>query len=172
MEKRNRPSARARARAQVNGEYPPDAPVAPAPRYVTRPAYSFDDLQKAHPDWKIAMERLARCGRGTTHYIALLEIHPVAFDNLLRDSKEFLEHYQFCLNLQKMWLEDQGLDNLKTREFNTPTWMAFMVNQHGWRSANSRAELAGDSKAPLTVETRLASATDAEINEQLGIPTD
>lgn len=167
MPAKNGTTLRARAREFANGTV--DDVQIERPTCKRRNARRLTDLD---PKWREIMENLARRGRGVSHFKTELGLCHSALENLLRDEPEFFDHYIKCLDLQKAWMVDKGLDNLEKRDFNTPLWAMFMVNEHGWRSANSRAELAGDRAAPVAIEARLASATDAEINEQLGIPAD
>ena len=160
MAVKNRSSLRAKARMQAFGELPPDEPLTTdLPVFKARPPKKVSDLA---PDWRETMIRLACQGKGTTAFMNHLKIHPTAVESLLRDEPEFRQHYQWCLALQKEWLENAGTEMIKGANGNHKVWAMFMVNVGNWKNENSRQEIVGDAQNPLVIKKQILDAATEE----------
>lgn len=167
MAAKNGSSPRGRARMRAFGELDEDAPLCELrPLFKRRPARKLSDLPE---NWRQIMTEAALQGQGSSSFVVYLGLNYAALNSLLRDEPEFAHHYEECLRVQKAWFENKGREMMVEGRGLPQIWQAFMVNQFGWK--NSKAEVSGDATAaPIAIKFDLQNATDAEIDEKLGIP--
>ena len=143
-------------------EYPPSKE---RPQGGGRKPFSLEKLRARCSDWREKMVEWAKDGRGQTKILCEFDLDDAAFENLLRDEIEFREHYKRCLMLQKLALEERGLDNLENRNFNHNLWQMFMVNWFNYKTANSKNEIRGDLNVEKT--EKIEKLTNEQIETEL-----
>ena len=162
----NGTSISAKVRKEFLTGEPQDYPKpAPLPQGGGRKPFSLEKLRARCSDWREKMVEWAKDGRGQTKILCEFDLDDAAFENLLRDEIEFREHYKRCLMLQKLALEERGLDNLENRNFNHNLWQMFMVNWFNYKTANSKNEIRGDLNVEKT--EKIENLTNEQIETEL-----
>lgn len=166
MAAKNATSPRARARMRAFGELDSEAPLCELrPLFRRRPAKKLADLPS---NWREIMIEAALQGQGSSSYIVYLGLDNNSLNSLLRDEPDFAAHFEECLRVQRAWFENKGREMMIEGRGLPTIWAMFMSNQYGWKS--NKAEVSGDSTAPVAVKFDLQNASDEEIDEKLGIP--
>jgi hypothetical protein len=98
---------------------------------------------KYRPDMRARVIDMMSQGLTKTEAGAVLGVHLQTFRRWSDPrgeyyKPEFAEALDMAKTASLAWWIDKGMDNLNSRDFNTPLYALFMANMHGWRSPSKK----------------------------------